>query len=53
MHMRRVRLLLACGLILAASPLPASAQFGFPGLPGGGRGGLPLPLPGPAQAASW
>jgi hypothetical protein len=47
MHMRRVRLLLACGLILAASPLPANAQFGFPGLPGGGRGGLPLPLPGP------
>jgi hypothetical protein len=47
MHMRRVRLLLACGLILAASPLPASAQFGLPGLPGGGRGPLPLPFPGP------
>ena len=45
--MRRGRLLLACVLILAASPLPASAQFGFPGLPGGGRGPLPLPLPGP------
>jgi hypothetical protein len=45
--MQRGRLLLACVLILAASPLPASAQFGFPGLPGGGRGPLPLPLPGP------
>ena len=45
--MRRGRLLLASVLILAASPLPASAQFGFPGLPGGGRGPLPLPLPGP------
>ena len=45
--MRRGRLLLAYVLILAASPLPASAQFGFPGLPGGGRGPLPLPLPGP------
>jgi hypothetical protein len=45
--MRRGRLLLACVVILAASPLPASAQFGFPGLPGGGRGPLPLPLPGP------
>ena len=41
------RLLLASLLILGTSPLPASAQFGFPGLPGGGRGGLPLPLPGP------
>jgi hypothetical protein len=41
------RLLLASLLILGLSPLPASAQFGFPGLPGGGRGGLPLPLPGP------
>jgi hypothetical protein len=43
-----VRLLLASMLILGTSPVPASAQFGFPGLPGGGRGGpLPLPLPGP------
>jgi len=41
------RLLLASLLILGISPVPASAQFGFPGLPGGGRGGLPLPLPGP------
>jgi hypothetical protein len=44
--MRRVRLLLTCGLVLVAGSLPASAQFGF-GLPGGGRGPLPLPLPGP------
>ena len=43
-----VRLLLASMLILGTSPVPASAQFGFPGLPGGGRGGpLSLPLPGP------
>ena len=34
------RLLLASLLILGFSPLPASAQFGFPGLPGGGRGRL-------------
>src|SRR5262245_53145781 len=46
--MRRIRLLLGSALMLAASSLPAAAQFGFPGLPGGGRGGpLPLPLPGP------
>ena len=45
--MRRGRLLLACVLILAASPLPTSAQFGFPGLPGGGMPGLGKPtLPG-------
>ena len=47
-----VRLLLASSLILATSPLPASAQFGLPGLPGGG--GLPgmrapLPFPGPGR----
>jgi hypothetical protein len=47
-----MRLLLASSLILAMDPLPASAQFGFPGLPGGGlpgmrRGPLPLPVPGP------
>jgi hypothetical protein len=44
-----VRVLLAFSLALAASPLPANAQFGFPGLPGGGilrRAPLPLPLPG-------
>lgn len=46
-----LRLLLASVLILT-TPLPALAQFGFPGLPGGGlpgmrRGGpLPLPVPG-------
>jgi len=46
--MRRIRLLLGSALILVAGSLPAAAQFGFPGLPGGGRGGpLPLPLPGP------
>lgn len=48
-----VRLLLASVLILA-TPLPALAQFGFPGLPGGGlpgmrRGPLPLPLPVPGR----
>ena len=49
-----VRLLLAFSLILVTGPLPASAQFGFPGLPGGGlpgmrRGPLPLPLPIPGR----
>jgi hypothetical protein len=41
-------------LLIVATPLPALAQFGFPGLPGGGlpgmrRGPLPLPLPVPGR----
>ena len=55
MRASAIPLLLASSLILATGPLPASAQFGLPGLPGlsgGGRGPLPLPgvgLPGPGR----
>jgi hypothetical protein len=43
-----IRLLLAASLIVAANPIPASAQFGFPGvrMPGIGRMPVPLPVPG-------
>lgn len=43
-----IRLLLATSLIVAANPLPAAAQFGFPGvrMPGIGRMPVPLPVPG-------
>ena len=43
-----IRLLLATSLIVAANPIPAAAQFGFPGvrMPGIGRMPLPLPVPG-------
>ena len=41
-----LRLLLASSLVLAATPWPASAQFGLPGLP---RVGRVLPLPGPGR----
>ena len=44
-----IRLLLASSLILATSPLPASAQFGLPGLPGGGGFRTPLPFTGPGR----
>lgn len=42
------RLLLVSLLVLAVSPIPAYAQFGFPGvrMPGVGRMPLPLPVPG-------
>jgi hypothetical protein len=49
MRASAVRLLLASSLILATSPLPASAQFGLPGLPGGGGFRAPLPFPGPGR----
>ena len=41
-----LRLLLASSLVLAATPWPANAQFGLPGLP---RVGRVLPLPGPGR----
>jgi hypothetical protein len=41
-----LRLLLAFSLVLAATPWPANAQFGLPGLP---RVGRVLPLPGPGR----
>jgi hypothetical protein len=43
-----IRLLLATSLIVASNPLPAAAQFGFPGvrMPGVGRMPVPLPVPG-------
>jgi hypothetical protein len=44
-----VRLLLASSLVLATGLLPASAQFGLPGLPGGGGFRAPLPFPGPGR----
>ena len=40
-------MLVASSLMLAATPLPARAQFGLPGLPRVGR--MPLPLPGPGR----
>jgi hypothetical protein len=42
-----IRLLLVSSLILAAGPLPATAQFGLPGLPMPGMRKVPLPLPVP------
>src|SRR5689334_13693681 len=49
MRVPAVRLLLAFSLGLATGPLPASAQFGLPGvgLPGMRRAPLPLPVPVP------
>jgi hypothetical protein len=41
------KLLLAACFLLAAAPIPASAQFGLPGMPRVGR--VPLPLPGPGR----
>jgi hypothetical protein len=41
-----LRLLLASSLVLAATPWPANAQFGLPGMP---RVGRILPLPGPGR----
>ena len=41
-----LRLLLASSLVLAATPWPANAQFGLPGL---SRVGRVLPLPGPGR----
>jgi hypothetical protein len=48
MRVPAIRLLLVSLLVLAVSPIPASAQFGFPGvrMPGVGRMPLPVPVPG-------
>jgi hypothetical protein len=40
-----LRMLLAAALLLASGPIPASAQFGFPGVPGMRRI-MPVPVPG-------
>jgi hypothetical protein len=47
MRMPALRLLLAASFLLAAVPMPASAQFGLPGMPRVGR--MPLPVPGPGR----
>jgi hypothetical protein len=47
MRIAMPRLLLVACLLLPSTPLPASAQFGFAGLPRVGR--VPLPVPGPGR----
>ena len=44
-----IRILLASSLILTTTPIPAGAQFGFPGVPLPGVRRLPLPLPVPGR----
>lgn len=43
-----LRVAVAAALLAASCPVPASAQFGLPGMPRIGR--VPLPLPGPGRA---
>jgi|RhiMethySRZTD1v2_1073278.scaffolds.fasta_scaffold03924_2 hypothetical protein len=43
-----LRIVVAATMLAASCPLPASAQFGLPGMPRVGR--LPLPVPGPGRA---
>jgi hypothetical protein len=43
-----LRIVVAASMLAASCPLPASAQFGLPGMPRIGR--VPLPVPGPGRA---